>query len=95
MKKQFYVIAYDVCDAKNRKTVSDLLREWGGRVNYSVFECEIPGRPFSLLKKKIQTLINPQTDIVLYYPICLNCRVLKDQFGMPVYRTLEQKLIVV
>ena len=52
MKKEFYVIAYDVTNDKRRRKVSELLEEWGVRVNFSVFECEIKRNALAQLKKK-------------------------------------------
>ncbi|WP_286819517.1 CRISPR-associated endonuclease Cas2 [Desulfobacter sp. UBA2225] len=95
MKKIFYVVAYDVKSDKKRKKISELLEEWGVRVNFSVFECEIPRKALSPLKKKIEALINPKSDSVLYYPLCLNCRSQSERCGMTAFRSFEQKLIVV
>ena len=95
MKKEFYVVAYDICNNKKRRKISELLEEWGVRVNFSVFECELPVKALSSLKKSIEELIDPKSDSVLYYPLCLNCRSRIDAFGMVSFRSFEQKLIVV
>ncbi len=95
MKKEFYVIAYDVTNNKRRRKVSELLEEWGVRVNFSVFECEIKHKALAQLKKNIEALIDPKSDSVLYYPLCLNCRSQSERFGLTAFRSFEQKLIVV
>ncbi len=73
VKKQLVVVAYDISDNKRRKKVSDLLEEYGIRVNYSVFECFITGARLKTLKMKAVELINKKHDSILYYSLCGSC----------------------
>jgi len=41
------VIAYDITDDRRRERVSTFLEDYGLRVNYSVFECELEGEEFA------------------------------------------------
>lgn len=68
------VIIYDISDDKRRRLLSDLLEGWGKRVNRSVFECLIPSSvKYSKLKKGISQVVDPKTDSVRLYTVCLNC----------------------
>lgn len=90
MKLERYVVAYDIADTKRRGKVHDLLKGWGERVNLSVFECELKKGRLKVLRKEIQKLINVKEDVVIYYPLCLDClaRVVSD--GMPIERNLDK-----
>ena len=69
-----YVIAYDIVSNRRRNSVARILKDYGRRVNFSVFECELKGDKLQELKKKIAVVINKRRDIILVYPLCLNCR---------------------
>ena len=74
MKKDYYVVAYDIADTKRRNKVHKLLKTWGEPVNLSVFECEFDKDKFQDIRKEILKLINKRIDIIIYYPLCLDCR---------------------
>lgn len=90
-----YVIVYDISDSKIRDQVFKLLKGVGEPVNYSVFECELKKKELKLLRDKIKNLIDPKKDVVIYYPLCLNClaRVLSD--GLVVPRNLDKIVLSV
>ena len=71
--KQFLVIAYDIVSDRRRTRLVKLLRGYGRRANYSVFECSLIERDIQPLKDKITNLINPDEDLVLYYQLCRFC----------------------
>jgi len=68
-----YAVAYDIADNKVRKKVSELLEEYGVRVNYSVFEIKINKRNLKKLLSKILELIDKKDDSIRFYHICKNC----------------------
>ncbi len=68
-----FLIAYDIEDDKVRKKVSTLLDEFGSRVNYSVYECELNATKLRKLKHSLLEVMNKQTDSIRFYHICQNC----------------------
>ncbi|QBH13166.1 CRISPR-associated endonuclease Cas2 [Desulfobacter hydrogenophilus] len=54
--KQLVVVAYDISSNKRRNTLVKLLRGYGVRVNYSVFECRIGKAGLSALKMRIDEI---------------------------------------
>lgn len=71
--KKFIVIAYDIVDDKKRNEISDLLLQYGRRVNRSVFECFLSNSEFEKLKRTLKEKIKPKEDIILYYHLCRDC----------------------
>lgn len=95
MKQQLYVIAYDITSNRRRKKMADLLADWGERVNWSVFECQLEKGKLPKLRKQISKIINRKKDVVIYYPLCLDCHAGVCSDGMPVYRLLNRAVISV
>ena len=69
----FYLVTYDVAKNKRRKKVSDLLLEYGVRIQYSVFECDLSEKDVYTLEHKIMEMIDLSSDSVLFYPLCKKC----------------------
>lgn len=67
------IVAYDVSSDRRRAKIEKLLKDYGQRVNYSVFECDIEKAFYPELRKKTSFLINRKEDRVLFYPLCLEC----------------------
>ena len=72
-KKNFIVVAYDIADDLRRSHVIKLLEKVGVRINFSVFECLLTNRQFNQLQREISQEIKAKEDIVVYYPICMDC----------------------
>lgn len=72
-KKNFIVVAYDVADDRRRSHVVKLLEKVGVRINFSVFECLLTDTQFTKLQYEISQKIKAKKDIVVYYPICVDC----------------------
>lgn len=71
--KQFWVIAYDITDDLRRSRLVRVLEKFGVRVNYSVFECMLTDIQLCKLREKLDKLILPSEDNIIYYPLCLDC----------------------
>ncbi len=71
--KKFIVIAYDIMDDKKRNEISNMLLQYGRRVNRSVFECFLSDREFKSIKKSLKEKIKQGEDIILYYHLCRDC----------------------
>lgn len=71
----FCIVAYDVPDDKRRLKVMNTLKDFGTRVQYSVFECHLP-KPEHLtrLRARLQGVIVPDEDDVRFYFLCEGCQ---------------------
>lgn len=63
----FVVVSYDITDDKRRRRVQKWLENFGTRVQYSVFECDLKEPPYKRMRGRIKTLIAPQEDSVRFY----------------------------
>ena len=81
MKTIFVVVAYDIVSDRRRNMVVKVLKDYGVRVNYSVFECEIKRNFFPVLKEKLEAMIDKKQDSVLFYKLCMECQAKRDAIG--------------
>jgi CRISPR-associated protein Cas2 len=69
----FYVISYDIPDNQRRNQLAKVLKGFGTRVQYSVFEAHLNKRQYEELKRAVDRLIEPSEDSVRYYAFCSAC----------------------
>ncbi|MBW1730600.1 MAG: CRISPR-associated endonuclease Cas2 [Deltaproteobacteria bacterium] len=69
----YILVSYDIVDDKIRNRVSKYLKDFGTRVQKSVFECDLDEQQFAKMKKGLEALINRKEDRVRYYPLCKQC----------------------
>jgi len=69
----FYIISYDIGDDKRRSEVAGILKDFGTRVQYSVFECLLTEDQFAVLISRLRSRIDPTTDSLRCYRLCQGC----------------------
>lgn len=70
----FYVVCFDISEDRMRTKVGKVLKEYGRRVQKSVFECPtLSEERFLTLQRRISYLIDETTDTVRYYYLCRHC----------------------
>jgi CRISPR-associated protein Cas2 len=67
------VVSYDVPSDRRRTRLAHALKDFGERVQYSVFECRLDAKGLGQLSHRIQLLIDPKEDRVRLYRLCLDC----------------------
>lgn len=73
MIQKFYVVSYDITDDKKRNNVCKALKNYGVRVQKSVFECILTDSQYFRMKEKLDKIIDYETDSIRYYRLCKNC----------------------
>lgn len=67
------LVAYDIADNKTRMKIFSFLKEKGLHTQKSVFECEMDARLMDEVRHVMESLADPETDSVLFYPLCRRC----------------------
>jgi CRISPR-associated protein Cas2 len=70
---RLWMIAYDISDDRVRCRVRNILRNYGARVQYSVFECVLDASE----RRQLHGLLREQLasgDSLRWYPLCSWCR---------------------
>jgi CRISPR-associated protein Cas2 len=69
----FYAISYDIGDDRRRLKVANVLKDFGERVQLSVFEANIDEAQLKRLKKRVSEILDQEEDTVRIYPLCAAC----------------------
>jgi len=68
-----YMICYDITDPKRLRKTAKILEDFGIRVQYSFFQCEMRKEKLEELKRNILDVIDLETDNFFIYPLCEDC----------------------
>ncbi|MCI0364746.1 MAG: CRISPR-associated endonuclease Cas2 [Phycisphaerales bacterium] len=95
----FVLITYDVstvtADGQRRlRRVARACLDIGQRVQNSVFECQVDPGQFTLLKSRLNDLIDPREDSLRFYFLGRNWRRRVEHVGSKPNTDLEGPLIV-
>ena len=68
-RSQIWVIAYDTPSDRRRRKFAKLLKGYGLRVQWSVFECELRGDQLQQLRQRLERLIVAEQDSVRFWRV--------------------------
>ena len=68
-----FLIVYDICDAARLRRAAKLCEDYGVRVQKSVFESHAAGAAFEAFWRRLQSIIDPEADSLVAYPVCDAC----------------------
>ena len=68
-----YFISYDIANPKRLAKVSKTLENFGIRIQYSFFECEMEKVQLENLKRRLLEIIDKREDSLRIYPLCEDC----------------------
>ncbi len=72
-RHMLHLVAYDISSPKRLRRVAKTCEDFGIRVEYSVFECDLAEDDFRRLWKRLGTVIDEDEDCILAYRICGAC----------------------
>ena len=61
-----YLVCYDICDDKRLRRVAEVCSDFGIRLQYSVFECDLNAGEKTQMEAKLIEVINQEVDQVLF-----------------------------
>lgn len=77
----FYLITYDIPDDNRRLRLAKALKDFGERVQYSVFECLLDEKLAGAMLEHIKKEIREEEDRVRVYQLCEGCKRTVKIFG--------------
>ncbi len=72
-KHMLYLVAYDIRDPKRLRLVAKTCKDYGLRVEYSVFECDLAEEIFCRMWDELLSVMDAEEDAILAYRICGAC----------------------
>lgn len=93
------LVTYDVSFAdaggpRRLRRVSKTCRDFGQRVQYSVFEIEVDPAQWTALKKRLEDIIKPDIDSLRYYYLGANWQRRVEHVGAKPATDLNGPLII-
>ena len=93
------LISYDVStidhDGKKRlRYIAKACKNYGIRVQNSVFECNVDSAQWVQLKAQLETICNPDRDSLRYYYLGTKYQTKKEHFGAKKTIDVEDPLIL-
>lgn len=76
-----YIVSYDIPDDRRRTKLAKVIKDFGDRVQYSVFECLLDRELLKKMEERIVRIINIKEDSVRVYALCGNCEKAIAIFG--------------
>ena len=87
------VVSYDISDDGKRARVSNILKDYGARVQYSVFECQLAEEAFEELLTDLKPFAGEGDSITVYH-LCEACLKKVNPLGRkPVFRDWEHLVV--
>ena len=72
-KNMLHLVAYDIRNSKRLRNVAKTCEDFGMRVEYSVFECDLTDKHFQQFWTLLSDIIDEDEDCILAYRICGSC----------------------
>lgn len=82
--QKFYVISYDIVDDRKRQKAAEALKDYGQRVQKSVYEARLDAKTLAALLERLRKIIDKDTDNVLVYVLCEACVKQKRCIGLKI-----------
>ena len=76
-----YLICYDIVDDRRRSKLAKFLLDYGQRVQYSVFECDLTKKVLDVVIEGIIKCVSDDEDNVRVYRLCAECVASVQVFG--------------
>lgn len=67
------IISYDITEPKRLVKIGKICKDYGVRVQYSVFECRLEADRFDEFWEVLLATLNPATDRIVAYKVCSAC----------------------
>jgi CRISPR-associated protein Cas2 len=78
----YLVVSYDIHDDKRRTRVHKALKNFGERIQFSVFECDLTKEQLLRMQHTLQCIIKEDDqDSVRFYHLCDSCQRKIDPIG--------------
>ncbi len=67
------IVAYDIADPKRLQRIAKIMKDYGVRVQKSIFEVEITEMSFREMRRRAELNLEPSVDGVKFFPLCERC----------------------
>lgn len=76
-----YLVIYDISDGRRLNKVAAILKDYGVRVQKSVFELRLSEAALRSMEQRLRAVIEEEEDGVKIFPLCVSCGAAKQGVG--------------
>ena len=88
------IVAYDIANPKRLNKVAKVIKDYGLRVQKSIFEVSVDHRLIAEMKARIEDIIEPSADGVKYFPLCEKCAGTVEIIGQGIFIDPDEEFYV-
>ena len=88
------IVAYDIAEPRRLNKVAKLIKDYGVRVQKSIFEVNVDDRRFDEMKARVEEVIEASEDGVKYFPLCEKCAGTVEIIGQGVFVDPDEEFYV-
>jgi CRISPR-associated protein Cas2 len=88
------IVAYDIADPKRLNKIAKVMKDYGMRVQKSIFEVSARGGVFNELRRRVEKIIDPEEDGVKYFQVCEKCAGTVEIIGQGVFIDPDQEFYI-
>ena len=88
------IVAYDIADPRRLAKIAKIVKDYGRRVQKSIFEVTARGGVFDELRRRVQEIIVPEVDGVKYFPVCEKCARTVEIIGQGIFIDPDQEYVI-
>jgi len=89
------IVAYDIAHPRRLTRVAKIIKDYGSRVQKSIFEVTVDKRRFVEMKARIEDEIEPAEDGVKYFPLCEKCAGTLENIGNGIFIDPDKEYYVI
>lgn len=67
------LVTYDIADGRRLNRVAKIMKDYGLRVQKSIFEVDVTIAQFNQMRTRTENELEPLDDGVKYFPLCGKC----------------------
>lgn len=79
------IVAYDIANPRRLNRVAKIIKDYGFRVQKSIFEVRVDERRFREMKSRIENEIEFAEDGVKFFPLCEKCAGTLENIGNGIF----------
>lgn len=88
------IVAYDIADPRRLAKIARIMKDYGSRVQKSIFEVSARGGVFNELQRRVEEIIVPEEDGVKYFSVCEKCSGTVEIIGQGIFIDPDQEYYV-
>ena len=89
------IVAYDIANPRRLYKIAKIMKDYGVRVQKSIFELNLKPSIFKKMRYRIEEVIVPEEDGVKYFFLCEKCAGTRETIGLGVFIEPDEEYYII